>query len=315
MKYIQYIGILFGAVYGYIYRLICGSQSGSGIYDGYNIYSVTFIWVLPIVISIIPILVARKEVLKSPWKQFLFPVLSVFLFFLISLSSGLEDWLCVLIIAFPFLLAAGIVGLIVTPIIRQYNSKKLYSIVLLPFILSPIESLIPNEKESFKVESRIVIDTDKQTVWDNLIEVPEIKDNQYDKGFFNYIGVPRPIKSKLKTVNGIEYRIGYFSDELKLYETMSKVETLEYIEFKIHINESELRDLPTDKHLLKSDYFLFDNISYKLKKLSNDKTELTLCCKYSLDSKMNGYANFWAERIIKDFEVRLLNSLKLVIEN
>jgi hypothetical protein len=29
---------------------------------------------------------------------------------------------------------------------------------------------------------------------------------------------------------------------------------------------------------------------------------------------MNGYANFWASRIIKDFENRLLNSLKMKIE-
>ena len=184
----------------------------------------------------------------------------------------------------------------------------------MPFILSPIETLIPNKTEDFSVESKIVIEKDKQTVWENLIEVPEIKDKEYDKGFFNYIGVPRPIKSKLEIVNGTEYRIGYFSDELKLYETISKVEPLKFVEFNIHITESELRDLPTDKHLLKSDYFSFDNISYELREITPNKTELILSCNYNINSKMNGYANFWAEKIIKDFESRLLNSLKLKIE-
>lgn len=314
MKYLEYIGILLGAVYGYCYRFICGNEGVNGIYENYNVYSISFIWILPIVIAIIPILIAKKEIIDSKWKQFVFPFLSVLLFFIFTLSSGIEDWLCILIIAFPFLLTAGIVGLILGPIIKNRNSNKLYSIVILPFILSPIETLIPNKTEDFSVESKIVIEKDKQTVWENLIEVPEIKDKEYDKGLFNYIGVPRPIKSKLEIINGTEYRIGYFSDELKLYETISKVEPLEFVEFNIHIKESELRDLPTDKHLLKSDYFSFDDISYELREITPNKTELILSCNYNLNSKMNGYANFWAEKIIKDFESRLLNSLKLKIE-
>ena len=42
--------------------------------------------------------------------------------------------------------------------------------------------------------------------------------------------------------------------------------------------------------------------------------ELKLDCDYILDSKMNYYANFWAERIIKDFENKLLEVLKKKIE-
>ena len=316
MKFKQYIGIILGGLYGLGVRFFLNPRenSTSEIFDYYNIYTISFIWILPIAISIIPILFAKNEVLASKWKQFVFPFLSVLLFFIFTLSSGIEDWLCILIIAFPFLLTAGIIGLILGPIIKNRNSNKLYSIVLLPFILSPVETLIPNKSEHFSVESKIIIETDKQTVWNNLIEVPEIKDNEYEKGFFNYIGVPRHIKSELEIINDTEYRIGYFTDELKLYETISKVEPLKFVEFNIHISESELRDLPTDKHLLKSDYFSFNNISYEIREITPNKTELILSCDYILNSKMNGYANFWAEKIIKDFENRLLNSLKLKIE-
>ena len=89
----------------------------------------------------------------------------------------------------------------------------------------------------------------------------------------------------------------------------------EFVEFQIHINESKLRDMPTDNHLLKSDHFSFDNISYELKEIAPGITELILSCDYTLNSRMNGYANFWAEKIVKDFETRLLNALKLKIEN
>lgn len=314
MKYLQYIGIFLGATYGYLYRLLCGSEDVDNIYRGFNIYSITFLWVLPIVIAIIPILFARKEILQSKWKPILFPIISVFLFFVFTLSSGLEDWLCILLITFPFTLTAGLVGLLITPIIKERNTKKLYTIVLLPFLLSPIEYLLPNKTAIYEVHSNIEIEASPQKVWEYLIEVPPIQDNEYEKGFFNYIGVPRPIQSSLTTIDSTLYRIGYFSDGLKLYETIAEIDSFKYVSFNIHIDQSELRDLPTDKHLLQSDYFSFKKIAYQLEELSPNKTNLILSCQYTLDSKMNGYANFWAEQIIVDFETRLLKALQLKIE-
>lgn len=316
MKYKQYIGIILGGLYGLLVRGISGSGNhNTAIQDYYNSYSLSFLWVLPLVISIIPMLFAKKEILTSKWKQFVFPFLSVLLFFIFTLSSGFEDWLCILIIALPFLITAGIVGTALAPLIKKRYSKKLYAIVALPFLLSPLESFIPNTLTTYTVTSKILIEADRQTVWSYLIEVPEIKDSEYQKGFFNYIGVPRPVKSKLEIVNGTTYRIGYFSNRLKLYETLATVDTLNYLEFKIHINESELRDLPTDNLLLKSESFTFENISYTLSKQSPTTTELKLACQYTLSSKMNGYANFWAGSIITDFETRLLKSLKFKIES
>jgi hypothetical protein len=315
MKYAQYFGILLGGLYGYCLRLIFGEdQITPDLYQNQSLYSISFIWITPIVLSTIPILFATKQIIASKWKQFFFPFLSVFLFFVLALSKGLEDWLCILILCFPFLTAAGFTGLIIAPIIKKRKSKKMYSILLLPLLLNPIESYLPNKKESYTVKNQIEILADQQTVWNNLIEVPVISDNEFDPGIFNFIGVPRPIKSKLATVNGQEYRIGYFSDDLTLYETISQIDTLNFIEFEIHMDKSELRNTPTDNHLLNSDYFAFENISYRLKKINRGTTELTLQCDYNLNSKMNGYANFWAEQIIRDFEVTLLNSLKLKIE-
>ncbi|MFD2246341.1 hypothetical protein [Pontibacter ruber] len=252
--------------------------------------------------------------MNSRWKQFGFPFLSVLLFFILTLSSGIEDWLCILIISFPFLITAGIVGLVVAPLIKNRSSKKLYSIVLLPFILNPVESLLPSKSEKFSVKTQIVINTSQEAVWENILEVPEIKDAEYNYGLLNWIGVPRPIKSKVYTTDGQKLRIGYFSDGLRLHERISQIDTLHYVEFEILLDKSKLRDLPTDKHLLQSGNFYFDRIYYRLNKINSNETELTLTCEYSLNSKMNGYANFWAKTIIKDFEVRLLNSLKHKIE-
>src|SRR5690606_2877401 len=174
--------------------------------------------------------------------------------------------------------------------------------------------LLPNTTQIFSVENRIIIEQADHIIWKNILEVPEIKDSEYDFGVYNFLGVPRPVKSELKISDSGIYRIGYFSDNLKLVETISQREENKFVNFKIHIDKSQLRNKPTDQHLLKSDYFHFENISYRLNPVGDKKTELILICEYKIDSKMNGYANFWANQIISDFEVRLLNALKNKLE-
>jgi len=260
-------------------------------------------------------LIAQEEVIEKTWKQVMYPIFSVILFFISTLSTGLEDWLCILILGFPYFLVAGIVGIIVGTIVERVNAKKFYSILLLPFIIMPIESQFENQVQNFTIENAIVINAEKVDVWNNIIEVPEIESSEYDYGLFNYIGIPRPVKSQLEIINGEQFRIGYFSDDLKLYETISEKDSLNFVNFKIDLEKSQLRDLPTDKHLLQSDYFKFNDISYRLETVENGKTKLILSCSYTMQSKMNWYANFWATKVIADFEVKLLKVLKGKVEN
>lgn len=316
MNYKRNFGILLGAMYGMIYRFLCEKDvlRNSDLFD-FNIYNVSFVWVLPIVIGVIPILVLRDEIVDDWWKQFTYPIYSVIAFFIFALSSGLEDWLCLLILVLPFILVAGFTGLIIGYILKKIDARKLYSILFLPLIIMPIESQFENQKETFEIQHSIIINAEKKDVWNYLIEVPEIKSSEYDDGFFNYIGIPRPVKSQLEIINGEEYRVGYFSDDLKLYEKITKVDSLNFVNFQIDFEKSEFRDLPTDKHLLQSDYFKFDDIAYRLEMLDNRQTKLSLSCSYTMESKMNGYANFWATKIVTDFEVKLLKVLKGKVED
>jgi len=313
MKTKEYIGILLGGIYGIVYRLLCENNDNQ-IFD-FNIFSISFIWILPIVIGVLPILIANKEIQNSKSKQVLYPIASVLLFFIITLATRLEDLVCILILTLPFIMVAGISGLIVGEILKRSKSNKLFSIVLLPFLIIPLESKLSDAKKVYQVETKIIIEASKEKVWDHLIEVPEISEAEYEYGFYNYIGIPRPVKSELQVIEGEQYRIGYFTDHLQLVEKISQIDTLNFVEFEIVLEKSVLRDLPTDKHILQSSYFKFDKISYELVVIDANNIELRLDCKYSIDSKMNWYANFWAEKIIRDFEIKLLNVLKTKIEN
>lgn len=311
-KKTKYLGIFLGALYGIALRVLGGIDLFG---DFYSIYSISFIWITPILIGLIPIFFSSNELYKSKSELFFYPIISIIIFGMMALSTGIEDILCLLILGFPFLLTAGLTGLIIGSIIKNAKvDKKIYSILLLPLLLNPIEHLFPNVTDNYTIESKIIINENAKVIWNNIIEVPEIKEEEYEQGFFNYIGVPRPIKSTLEKHDNKVYRVGYFTDNLKLYETISEIEENKFVNFKIDIDKSELRNTASDQHLLRSNYFFFENISYTLKPINENQTELILSCDYTIESKMNGYANFWASNIIKDFEVPLLNALKYKME-
>ncbi|MBC5835897.1 hypothetical protein G6N05_13645 [Flavobacterium sp. F372] len=308
----EYIGILLGALYTILFRYLDGFHFESVLITiDFSVNSFTFFLLVPMVVGILPILIAQNEIDNSRWKHFLYPIISNLFFIVYALLFKLEDLGCGIIILPPLLLVSGIIGLLVGLLLKRKNNNKLYSVLFLPFLFVPIENLITNQDISHDVESNIIINNNSTYIWNNIIEVPEIKKHEYQRGFFSYIGIPYPIKSKIEIIGNEKFRMGYFSDGLILAESIEEMEPNKMIRFKIHIDKSKLRNTPMDQHVLKNDYFQFSSISYHLKQVGNGQTKLTLKCKYKINSMMNAYANFWAYHIIKDFEVRLLNALQV----
>lgn len=309
----QYIGIALGVIYGLVFRLIVDIDYLDGLY---NLYSITFVWIVPILVGLLPIIFSSNKLYLSPFKLFFYPIITVFLFLIVTLIVKLEDIFCLFIIGIPFFIAAGVAGVLLGSFVKdKVVNRKIYSLFLLPLILNPIENLFPNTSEEFSVEHSIIINKSRSDVFPNLLEVQTINEEQYGNGFFQLVGIPKPINSKIYKSNEENYRLGFFTDNFKLYESIAELKENEFVSFQIHLDKSQLRNKPTDIHLIKSDYFKFGKISYKLIEIDHNKTKVILSCDYILDSKMNSYANFWAESIIIDFEKRLLKSIKKNIES
>ncbi len=310
----EYIGIILGALYGLLFRLVIGDSSYS-IFDR-GLLTYTFLFGIPIIIGVVPILYSSTEIYKSKLKQFFYPIITVVIYIMTCLMTGIEDLVCGLILGFPALIVAGIAGLICgSRTAERENDKKLYSILLLPLFLFPIENVFPDKSELFTTESSIVVNNQPENIFSNLIEVKEIKQDEYKDGFYQFIDVPRPIKSTSFIENNQLVRIGKFTDDLELFEYVTELEENKYVNFKIDISKSKLRQKPTDQHVLKGNYFKFENINYRLEKINSTQTKITLSCEYQINSKLNWYGNFWAESIIHDFEKRLLQSLKFKLDS
>ena len=210
------------------------------------------------------------------------------------------------------MLCAVTVGIIAGEIIQRVKAKRgtLYSILLLPFIVSPIEQQFKEPTHSYTVVTKVIVDASQATVWKNIIRVKQIEENEYKRGFFNYAGIPRPLFAELDKDSSGATRIGHFEGGLKFLEKVTTWDTNKHISFDITVIPSSIRQTVFDQHILLGNKFRFLNASYDLKPLPNGQTELVLSSSYELTTNINSYASFCGNQLLTDFQERLLSVIK-----
>lgn len=310
--YSKFGGILIGGLYGLLMRIVFGAGFKNSGFDFADLFSITFIWVVPIIIGLTPLMFSTKENLENiPYRVFK-PFLSVLTFFILCFWTGHEDIICILIISIPFILVAGMAGAIFGGTVVRYRKKKgiLYSIFILPFITGIIEPNFPTPIEKFETTSTIIINAGKSEIWKNIVRVDKIEEVEYKKGLFNYAGIPRPLFAELDkdTLDGT--RIGHFEGGLKFQENIINWDKNNAVTFDIKIIPSTTNRTIFERHMLNGEHFKFMNATYKLKEIENGQTELQLTTKYQLDTKINFYGEFWGQQLLTDFQDRLINVIK-----
>jgi hypothetical protein len=305
----KYAGIIVGAVYALTLRLVFNIKELDG---AFSLFSITFIWVTPIVIGLIPLFYANREQLKRWGYRIFSPVWTVVVFFLLCFLTRIEDLICLWVILIPYMLGALTVGLIAGEIIQRVKTKRgtLYSIILLPFVISPIEQQFKIPTNTYSVVTSVTIKASPQTIWDNIIRVKQIDENEYTKGFFNYTGIPRPLYAELDKDTLGAIRIGHFEGGLRFEEKVTKWDRNKHIAFDITVIPSSIRQTVFDQHILRGKNFKFLNASYNLKPQQNGQTELILISSYELTTNINSYASFCGNQLLTDFQKRLLKVIK-----
>ncbi|HQY20648.1 MAG TPA: hypothetical protein PLX80_07390 [Ignavibacteria bacterium] len=298
------IGIVLGIAYGLFTRLVFGQKA--------TLATVTYLFIVPTILGIIPLIFADIEKLKSYRNIIFIPLLTVSTFFLTMFLIGLEDFLCLFILAAPFFIL-GTIGAFIYRLVqinRQKNKGKLLTIILIPFLFAPVEEYLKSPSVTFEIESEVIISAAPEMIWNNIVEVRTIRENEYSSGFFNDIGIPRPISANVdrKEIGG--QRTGNFEGGLKFFETITKYEPDKIISFDIRIDPKSVRPNVFDQHVLSGNYFTFVNATYELTPLSNGQVKLKLLSNYQLTSTINFYGKFWGDLILRDFQDRLLEVIE-----
>lgn len=304
-----YFGVLLSGLYALLLRFVFGLSFLNGIFD---LFSISFVWLIPFVIGTIPFFFAPREKLSRWTYRVAAPTLAILVFFIFCFITRVEDLICLVILAFPYFLAAIVGGLLVGGLVMRYRDKKgvLYSFMLLPFIASLIEQQIATAPKPYSVVTKVLINASAEKIWQNIVRVSEIEESEYTKGFFNYAGIPRPLYAELNKDTLGATRIGHFEGGLKFMEKVTSWDRNKHIAFDISVVPSSIRQTVFDQHILKGSHFSFLNAAYGLKKFPNGQTELVLRSSYELNTNINGYASFWGNQLLTDFQERLLQVIK-----
>jgi hypothetical protein len=309
----KYGGLLLGGLYGLLMRILFGLDFNGKFSD---LFSITFVWILPILIGLAPLLVSSNEDLLKRRILFFRPVVSVLAFFIFCYWMGYEDILCILIISAPFLLIAGFSGLLFGKAIFRYRKRNgvLFSILLLPIAFGLAEPQIPVPSSIYESKSTILVQSNKSNIWNHIVRVDYIKDDEYPMGFFNWVGVPRPLYAELThdTLNGLRY--GHFDTGLQFKEKIIACNKDSAITFDIQIIPSKSKQSIFERHMLSGHHFKFLQATYSMTTVKHNQTELSLTTQYQLNTNLNFYGKLWGELLLNDFQERLIQVIKLRCE-
>ena len=103
MKKKKYSGIIFGAIYGAIFRIIETDM------DVFDFDGIIFLISIPIILSLIPVFYSTM----SKIELFFYPFFSILIFFIFGTVSTLKTLLFTIIVGIPYFLIAGIIGVLV----------------------------------------------------------------------------------------------------------------------------------------------------------------------------------------------------------
>ncbi len=296
------LGVLIGAAYGIITRVVFGERA--------TLASITYLFLNPAILGIVPLVFANDDQIRSYRNIIFIPWITIATFFLTTVLVGMEEFICLLVLAGPFFILGTIGALIVRLIMIRRQKNKMLALMFLPFIFSPVEEEFKSPSEIYRVESEVLISASRAAVWDNIVEVRAIRKEEYSPGVFNWLGIPRPLSA---TVSGKEKgatRIGNFDGGLRFVETLSDYEPASRVSFSIVVDPASVGPRVFDQHVLNGNYFTFVEASYELMETDGGQIRLKLTSSYQLTSKVNFYGKFWGDMILKDFQDRLLNVIE-----
>lgn len=311
------IAIGIPVIYAMLVRIIFGMKLETWD-DFFSVMSTTFLFILPTIVGALTVYLSSYEKTKSVVYRIFTPWIPIFLFLILTLAFAIEGWACWIMILPVFLLTASIGGIFggYLKTKRKNDRLNISILVLIPFLIGSIESLIETIPGTYKAYTYIDINAPIEKIWDNVTRVKEIPVDQ-DKGYLTrMLGFPRPVKAELNFEGVGAYREAIFTKGLVFHETVTEYKNNEKMVFTIKAYPHEIPSTTLDEHVvIGGDYFDVLNGTYELEKLPNGLNRLHLYSHFKMNTTFNFYAGWWGKWIMKDIQNNILQVEKKRSEN
>lgn len=304
------IGAASGAVYGLLARLAFGLKTHNQLFA---IMSLAFLSVLPFAAGFLSVYFAERRQKQSvavwllvPWLAILGGVATMIIFLL-------EGWICIVMYLPIGLISSSIGGLIAGLIARHHRLKKVGDItvacvLLLPFILSPLEPALLKRQEIRTVENVIDVQAPPATIWEEIKTVPPIRKQELIPSWSHRMGFPDPIAATLshEGVGGV--RRASFAGGVLFIETVDVWEPERRLAFSIHPETAQIPNKTLDEHVtVGGPYFDVLRGEYRIEPLANGTTRLHLTSWQRVSTDFNWYAHLWTDAVMSDLQKTILH--------
>lgn len=309
-------GVLVGTLFGLIFRVGFSGLARTHLsLNGFaNLLSICFLALGPMYIGFVTIQIAERSAPRTvatcifaPWLPVLLATLASFLFLL-------EGFLCI-IFALPITLLFGSIGgMLAGGISRRrhrLSNSALSSLALLPFLLSPAESLLPVPVQTRTVRSEIRIHAPASVVWQNIARVRAIAPAELCPSWTHLIGFPRPVEATLSHEGLGGVRHASFERGLLFIETVTAWEPEQRLAFSIRADTEHIPPTTLDEHVtIGGRYFDILDGEYRLEPLGNGDILLHLTSRQRLSTDLNGYAGLWTDAVMQNLQTSILQVIQ-----
>ncbi|MCB1159626.1 MAG: hypothetical protein H7A25_12435 [Leptospiraceae bacterium] len=273
-----------------------------------------FVFILPFSLGVITVYFASEKRQNSLAFRILMPWVSATVSLLLTIVTGLEGTIC-MIMALPIYLFMSSIGGVLTGIYLNHNSNRpnrlvfLSIFLFLPFTEARIENNFPLITEIRTVHSTIDIKANSKTVWSHITRIPKITEKQ--SGLFYTMGFPKPVEATLSHdgVGGI--REAKFERGLMFLETITVWEENKRLIFTIKSDPEKTPLTTLDPHVVVGgDYFDTLLGKYEIEILDNNTIRLHLESKFRISTRFNFYAHLWSDFLMRDIQENILRVIK-----
>jgi hypothetical protein len=279
------------------------------------VMSLSFFITIPFTMGWLTVAFSPLEKARSRKYRVLVPWVPVGIFLWITLMFSIEGWACWLMILPFFLIFASVGGMVAgARKVRRHDAKnklKLSLVLLLPFLVSPIERLLPLLPARYEAYTYSDVHAPAATIWANVVRVRTIPEDADHGSLTRLLGFPRPIRAELNYAGVGGRRQAIFSKGLVFEEVVREYEDQKRMVFSIKADPHAIPSTTMDKHVvIGGDYFDVLDGTYTLERLSDSVYRLHLYSHFTLRTTFNFYASWWAGLIMKDIQNNILQVIK-----
>lgn len=225
---------------------------GANIFENFSsVMSLNFFITVPFVLGALMIYLSKEKDTPSYTYRIFFPWLGVCAFVGVTIVFQIEGWACWIMITPLFLLFSSLGGLFGGYIkSRKRDRLNISLVVLLPFLIAPIEKSIHTQKQVFKTFTSIRIHSTKEKIWENVTSVKKIESNEEHPKLTKFLGFPMPVEAVLDKNEIGGFRKAIFERGLIFNETVTDYSDFNKMSFEIKANTYDIPSTTLDEHIL-----------------------------------------------------------------